>query len=285
MTITIAWVRSNKETSELILASDSRLRSRGALDQAQKIFRLERGDCCLGFCGDAQVAYPLFIQVGTALNSFIKTRSRAEDAAALKDNVKRILNNLVDSWDLPKKEKAEDLAHTKILFCGWSWKNGRYFITVYKYKNGEFDYHNIRTRLPHPWHEEKRSLVFIGDYQDQYMGELAKILRSNAGKANNVNGKKVVPFDYEPAEALNAMLKKSKTDPELFLIGGAPQMVKMYKFSNSLPYVVRVDNKSHHLFGRKLFDWEKTEYPIINLDVTPPRIAYPLAEIPLPSEI
>lgn len=83
MTITVAWTRKNKNTSELLVASDSRLRSRGAIDQAQKIFRLERGDCCLGFCGDAQIAYPLFVQVGSALNNFIKTRTRAEDVTDL----------------------------------------------------------------------------------------------------------------------------------------------------------------------------------------------------------
>ena len=75
MTITLAWVRNNKDTTELLVASDSRLRSRGAIDQAQKIFRLDRGDCCLGFCGDAQVAYPLFVQVGSALNNYIRTRT------------------------------------------------------------------------------------------------------------------------------------------------------------------------------------------------------------------
>ena len=65
MTITISWLRKKGATVELVVASDSRLRSRGALDQAQKLFRLDRGDCCLAFCGDAQVAYPLFIQVFT----------------------------------------------------------------------------------------------------------------------------------------------------------------------------------------------------------------------------
>jgi hypothetical protein len=44
VTITIAWVRRNKGTAELILASDCRLRSYGALDRALKLSPLERGD-------------------------------------------------------------------------------------------------------------------------------------------------------------------------------------------------------------------------------------------------
>ena len=78
MRLTIAWVRRVKETSELVIASDSRLRSYGAMDQTQKIFPL-RGDCALAFCGDADVAYPFFVQAASALNNFIRTRTRADD--------------------------------------------------------------------------------------------------------------------------------------------------------------------------------------------------------------
>jgi hypothetical protein len=85
VTITIAWVRRNKGTAELVLASDSRLRSYGALDQAQKLFPLERGDCCLGFCGDTRIAYPLFIQVSTSINNYVKTRTRALDENRVSD--------------------------------------------------------------------------------------------------------------------------------------------------------------------------------------------------------
>jgi hypothetical protein len=120
MTIAIAWLRRKKATVELVVASDSRLRSRGALDQAQKLFRLDRGDCCLAFCGDAQVAYPLFIQVATTLNNFIKTRTRAEDITRLSGLVGQVLNNLIGSWDITVKEKAAELAGTRILLAGWS---------------------------------------------------------------------------------------------------------------------------------------------------------------------
>src|SRR5690606_7751415 len=135
MTITIAWVRRNKDTSELIVASDSRLRSRGAMDQAQKIFKLERGDCCLGFSGDAQIAYPLFVQVSSALNNFIRTRTRAKDVVDVAENIEKIINNIVESWDLSKKEKEEELSSTNILFAGWSWKCKRFDIGSFEYQD------------------------------------------------------------------------------------------------------------------------------------------------------
>jgi hypothetical protein len=120
MTITIAWLRRRKQTTELVIASDSRLRSYGHMDQAQKLFILARGDCCLAFCGDAQVAYPLFIQVATALDNFGKTRTRASDTIDIRPNIRDILNNLIDSWDATLDEKRQQLADTKILFGGWS---------------------------------------------------------------------------------------------------------------------------------------------------------------------
>ena len=42
-------------------------------------------------------------------------------------------------------------------------------------------------------------------------------------------------------------------------------MLKLYPFGNSLPIVVRNSKDQHYLFGRRLFDWEKTEYPILDL--------------------
>jgi hypothetical protein len=122
MTITLGWIRRNKATQELIVASDSRLRSHGAINQSQKIFQLDRGDCCLGFCGDAQVAYPLSVQLGSALNNFIKTRTRGADVTDVVNNVRGVLNNLISSWDISQSDKDEELKETKVLFAGWSWK-------------------------------------------------------------------------------------------------------------------------------------------------------------------
>jgi hypothetical protein len=61
----------------MVVASDSRLRARGPMDRAQKIYQLARGHCCLSFCGDAQIAYPLFVQVSVVLDNHLRTSSRA----------------------------------------------------------------------------------------------------------------------------------------------------------------------------------------------------------------
>ncbi len=285
MTISLAWVRRNRDASELILASDSRLRSRGAIDQAQKIIRLERGDCALSFCGDAQVAYPLFMQVGSTLNNFIKTRSRAEDVTNLSHLVKQILNGFIESWDLPEVEKAEELRATRIILSGWSWRLRRYYVGLYVFDSGSFEFKRTLTRLPHPWHERARSFLFAGDYEEAYLSELSDLLARRHGLPSSKGAKQIVDLNYEPIEALNAMLKRCAGSHALPAIGGSPQVLKIYPFGQSLPVVVRTEQDAHFLFGRRLLPWEKTEYPILDLVGAEPSFLYPMSEIPVPNAL
>ena len=286
MTITLAWVRQNKDTTELLVASDSRLRSRGSLDQTQKIFRLERGDCCLGFCGDAQVAYPLSVQVSSTLNNFIRTRTRAADVTDLPDTIGNVLSNLLSSWDLKVDEIAQEIAHTRILFAGWSWRFRRFEIGQFVAEGASFHYHRSKARLPHPWREKKRSLVFLGDYERDYMESLSQVLNRRHGSQPPRTSKKItVNFDYEPAEALLAFLRRSRVEQSFPSIGGAPQILKIYPYGSDLPLVVRESPSEHYLLGRKLFDWEKTGYPILDLSQDPPNFIYPLGSVPLPAAL
>lgn len=283
MTITLAWVRQNKDTTELLVASDSRLRSRGALNQTQKIFRLERGDCCLGFCGDAQVAYPLFVQVGSALNNFIRTRTRGADVTEVVDKIASVLTNLLSSWDLDAAGIAEEIADTRILFAGWSWRFRRFEIGQFVPDGTTFRYDRRKARLPYPWREKNRSLVFLGDYKREYMGMLSGVLTRRHGPQPSRGPAKVVNFDYEPVEALLALLRRGHVEGGLTSIGGAPQILKIYPFGADLPLVVRENSTEHYLLGRKLFEWEKTTYPILDLTQDPPSFIYPLGTIPLPA--
>ena len=140
MTISLAWVRRNRGTTELIMASDSRLRSRGAIDQSQKLYPLLRGDCCLSFAGDTHISYPLFMQIGSALNNYIKTRTRAKDVTELADQLKQMINAYVSSWDLPKADKTEELRSTKLLFGGWSWRAQRFDIGVFQFTDSKANF-------------------------------------------------------------------------------------------------------------------------------------------------
>ncbi|TXN17267.1 hypothetical protein FV219_00515 [Methylobacterium sp. WL122] len=282
MTIALSWLRRRKNTVELVLASDSRLRSYGAMDQGQKLFKLVRADCCLAFCGDAQVAYPFFIQVGTALDNFVKTRTRAQDVTSLSGSVGQLLNNLVSAWKIPAPEKREQLATTRIMFGGWSWEMKRFHLGYFIFDNNQFVFRRSKSKSIHPWRERSNSLVFIGDYEEDYMSSLRSVLEARHGLPATQNEKIIFDFDYEPVEALYQMLQKRI--PEHTAIGGSPQLMKIYPYSNTLPFVVRTEG-GHFLLGRKLFDWEKTEYPVLDLTKTPAQLLYPMQKIPLPADL
>ncbi|WP_133251176.1 hypothetical protein [Novacetimonas pomaceti] len=261
----------------IIIISDSRLRSYGAMDQCQKIFPLERGDCCLGFCGDAQIAYPLSVQASSALNNFIKTRTRSFDVSEIKDFLGKILNNLINSWDLKASDKANELEETKIFFGGWSWKSSKFIIGYFSYDVGKFVYHRKTTQLLFPFKDKHKSLIFIGDYKDKYREELKKVLSSLYAETKKSVS---VSLNYEPVVALHNMLKDSEVRDDLHLIGGSVQMVKIYQYGNTLPYVFRNSVGIQYLFGRKMFSWEKTERPILYIKDSDVKFSYPLSLIP-----
>ena len=284
MTITIAWIRRIKDTVELVIASDSRLRSFGAMDQCQKIFPLQRGDSALAFCGDADVAYPFFVQAASSLNAFIKTRTRAHDVHATAAILRKLLNNIVSSWDASLKHKTESFKDTRILFCGWSWRRSSFQIGFFKFIDGKFVYLTATERLPKPWNERYPSLIVLGDYRSSYIQELGKVI----ARSNTYIHKRIPVFfdlQYEPIEALNLLLKRANSDYGHNLIGGAPQIIKIYPHSNVLPIVVRMEKSKHYLFGRKLFSWEKVEYPILDLTFSPVRFYYPMSYVPRASDV
>jgi hypothetical protein len=284
MTITIAWVRRVNKTAELVVASDSRLRSYGAMDQCQKIFPLQRGDSALAFCGDAGVAYPFFVQAASALNGWTKTRTRADDIYQTAGDLERILNNLIDSWDAPISYKSECLADTRILFCGWSWSKAFFVIGFFKFIQGKFAYLQATERLSKPWREKRPSLIVLGDYRPEYMRSLSTILHSrHPGTSRWLTN--AIDLDFEPLEALHHLLGAASIAGTMPLIGGAPQLIKIYSHSNVLPITVRTSLTDHFIFGRKLASWEKTEHPIANLTKSPPSFLYPLSWVPKPSEL
>jgi hypothetical protein len=288
MTISLAWVRHHLTPPEIVVASDSRLRSCGPMDQAQKIYQLQRGDCCLSFCGDAQIAYPLFVQVSVALDNHLRTSSRALDVTSLTDRIEKMLNGMVDAWKLPAAEKAEQMAGTTILFAGWSWRFAKPHIGIFKLEHdGPFHFHRLGIKLPHPWRAGPRAdLFFIGDCKTEYLKNLTTILQHRYPAPSRKQNKKIlVQWDYEPVEALQTLLREPDAG-NIRAIGGAPQVVKIYPFARTIPIVVRTGKGHHFLLGRRLFSWETTEYPI--LDISTRRkatILYPKNSIPNPDRV
>jgi hypothetical protein len=126
--------------------------------------------------------------------------------------------------------------------------------------------------------------MFLGDYESDYMKILTELLDRRHGRQAPGTARHVT-FDYEPIEALALMLRGKESKEAFPTIGGAPQMLKVYAHGNDLPVVTRMASDAHYLLGRRLREWEKTAYPVLDLTGDEPRFIYPMSRIPLPSSL
>ncbi|WP_156162572.1 hypothetical protein [Burkholderia sp. MSHR3999] len=255
MTISIAWVRKVNDSEELVFASDSRLSFGCRWDCSPKIMALPRGDAVMSFAGNTMYAYPVMIQAVSAVSQHQKLMSRGMNLDELKGHLLRILNSMVSLvHDLPKGVASEPDAD--FLFGGWSWKASQFKIWKLHFDatKKRFDF---RPSTPHAdW--GGKVLAFAGDYRSEFMERLAKIqIERNILTSGG--------FDMEPFEVLRDMLRNRSFDA----IGGAPQIVKVYKYSTTRPYAVFWPNreaKSVNLLGRPLLDYEQSDYLVLDPD-------------------
>lgn len=94
MTLIAAWVRHHNKAKELYVASDSRLNGGQTWDIGTKVLDLGRGDAVIAFAGRTANAYPLMLQLQTAVKMHTKLRTRAYDLTELKGHVLRIFNDM-----------------------------------------------------------------------------------------------------------------------------------------------------------------------------------------------
>ncbi len=285
MTIAIAWNRHYGKSEELIVVSDSRLISCGYVDVCQKIFPLARGDCFIAFAGETILAFPIVFQIVSTFANFRKYTDRTEDVTDIVSVVVDVINTFRQAWDDTIDSNVEvENRTTKFIFGGWSWKESRFVL---------FPIHFDRTvRLFHTYTHRKKIMrlglkqgsrcMAVGNYGPEFEQLLvAELQRKNA-----------TTLDYEPLEVLCRMLLEPKfidrraestfyVDKQPGLIGGSPQIVKVYRHSNVRPVAVkwplRAGENPITLFGRRLFDHEKTLHAIYDPELR--NFTYPLSGI------
>lgn len=261
MTLVAAWIRRTPGGEELIVASDSRLSGGVALDHAPKIFRLERQDAVLAYCGSTSVAYPIVLQLKAGLDAYEETRSRVLDITQLRTHIQKIIERLrisVSCHDL------DDSASTgfKILLAGHSWRYNQFYILMFKLdlRTGEFNSFRVGGEL---------GFHFMSDVSINENNAKNRLLRQldSRPKSSNRN------LNWEPLDSLLEAIR----DPHIQDIGGPPQIVKIYRHSNTLPInvlwsnVVRENGNAYtrhyvtHL-GRTLLEYEKSRYLTLDLN-------------------
>lgn len=258
MTLVAAWIRRIKGVEELVIASDSRLRFGCEWDYCPKIFPLQRGDAVLCFAGDTFYAYPMLLQLQTALEMNVKFRSRAIDISDLRSYVIAIIEQMRDSvMDYANGTSKETETGYRFILAGYSWKLQKYKIWHIQYQQNinKFSYRSVG--LYPKKHAKGREYIFIGDKISNARKMLNKLIEKSSLKYGEL--------DWEPLEVLRDICKSAKFN----MIGGTPQVVKVYRHLNSTQCNViwsEDTNNNVYLGGRKLLDFEKNEYQTLNLE-------------------
>ena len=267
MTISVAWIRKIKDCEELIFVSDSRLGGGDRWDECPKILTLERGDCAMSFAGDTCWTYPLMLQTRNALNQYNKIKSRAMDITDVNGFILNVINSVFKT--INRDDYHGNLEETAdLIFGGYSWIYKTFKMWNYFYSPSQ------RIFIKNPGFKNYLGLgrlILIGDnnLKKDFKERLRKLVLQKYGVADNTSTEH--HFYMEPFEVIRDMLKEQweaqqKRSEKYRTIGGAPQMIKVYQYMNSRPVGMYWPEKSNDnfknrtLLGRRLFDFEDTEY-------------------------
>jgi hypothetical protein len=150
------------------------------------------------------------------------------------------------SVDLPVPETA-------FILAGYSWLSNRFrtWILHYTKLTKQFGFAS-------PPAVYGNQLCLAGDYLKEAKEKVVELLRSR-------NKDKGAGFDMEPFEVLRDMCR----DEAFPQIGGAPQVLKIYRHMNTMPYAVywpSRESKKVSFMGRPLLDYEMTSYLVLDPD-------------------
>jgi hypothetical protein len=242
MTVALAWVGMRKDGLEhLYIGSDSRLTGL-RMDVCPKILVLPRSDCALCFAGDTHATYPLMLQLANAIAAHEPARDRSLDISKVKDHLLRLFKDMVNRFDLVQPLTSAD---AQFLFAGYSWRKKDFRIWSISYEpNGK----RFLAREARSFCSRLSKAAFIGDRSKQVRAKLARQLNEPGA-----------PAYLEPFTVLAEFLRSSTREDS---IGGAPQLVRITQHMSTRPLCVRWDG-SDTLFGRPLFDYENTDYLIV----------------------
>lgn len=126
VTLAVAWERATPTGSELVFASDSRLRSGGAWDAGPKIFRLPRSDALIAFAGETLWAYPIVLQIIATIDANDSSRSRYYSLPAARGLAMRSMDAMMRSGDAVTANWHD--IELEFLFGGWSWRDQKFVL-------------------------------------------------------------------------------------------------------------------------------------------------------------
>ena len=225
MTICTAWIRKVANVEELVFVTDSRLRSFGSWDCNPKIFTFSRTDCVMCFAGDTMFSYPMMIQLKNAVDANEKIRNRRQRLSVFKGVLIKILDGMLEH------KSDYEIPDVEFLFGGYCWHEQKFKLwkIIYQKNIKKFTQHIVR------WWQGVGSdikVTFIGDYTD----EARDLLIENLKVKNKL---KEGGLDFEPFEAIRDLLRDPDAQTKFPAIGGAPQIIKVYKSLNHKAFALK----------------------------------------------
>jgi hypothetical protein len=224
MTMCTAWIRQANDTEELVFATDSCLTGGEKWKHGIKLFELPRKDCLLCFAGSTIRAYPLILNLVSAihLDKYLQSPIAKLDEVLLyisdlfTELVKKIISEI----------SGEDIhalrGGAKFLFGGWDWEKGvfRVWKLYYSSEVEGFIFNELNNNS-----NKKRFYTFLGDPSPEIEEEALRTYK----KLVYDEDKQDDPIDMEPLKVLRD-IALNKT---FRAVDGSLQIAKVYKSSRT----------------------------------------------------
>lgn len=245
MTLCTAWIRKAGTNEELIFATDSCLSAGERWPTGIKLFDLPRKDALICFAGRTDSAYPLILNLISALQYNKEFQDKAKDVSDLALFVSDLFTELVYLITENAEPIDELRAEANFLFGGWSWKLQQFVLFKIFYNPQEQKFIFVDCLAE----KKARQVVFIGDYLEE-----AKSLYYREFEGENSENL----LDMEPLKVLTIM---SRDRAEFTSIMGALQIAKIYKSGHNEMFGVMwpsIKGRPHFL-GKEYKLFEKPE--------------------------
>ena len=260
MTLVTAWIRSTGGLHELVVAADSRLSGGGATwDACPKIVGLPRTDAVVAFSGFTDLGYPTLVQWAQAVRSNRAMQERRYDVTDLSHLLHDVLNQMLDLRlvdGVVLESALLEKRDTNFLLAGWSWRYQRFYIWRYYFDPNRRNYMREKVKPSSP----RVHVLFMGDAHEMARSAYKDLRRERGLTLES-------PLNMEPFEVLRDLIRSGTH----LSVGGAPQVVKIYRHMNVEPFGVmwRRAPGSEPIpsyGGRPLMDYEKPYYSFIDTD-------------------
>ncbi|MDW7774502.1 MAG: hypothetical protein SCH71_16580 [Desulfobulbaceae bacterium] len=225
MTLCAAWIRQLNNLEELVFATDSALTGGERWDNGIKLFELTRKDCLLCFTGSTGRAYPLILNLVSAIRFNSRLESPATTIAEILNYVSELFTSLIKT--IISEVHGEDIhtlrAEARFLFGGWCWQTNRFRIwKLYYSKEAEgFLFDELTSD-----DNKTRFYTFMGEAKER---DIEKEAKDNFHQYLLDEDRLDSKLDMEPLKILRTMAQ----DMAIREVGGSLQIAKVYRSGRS----------------------------------------------------